>query len=55
VETLGPRFGTNQRRRICIFGKIQDGGRRHLEFGKTVAISLLFDQSSPNLVEILLF
>jgi hypothetical protein len=32
------------------FIKIQDGGGRHLEFRKTVAISLLFDQSLPNLV-----
>jgi len=30
--------------------KIQDGGRHHLEFRKTVAISLLFGQSSPKLV-----
>ena len=29
--------------------KIQDGGGRHLKFRKTVAISLLFDQSFPNL------
>jgi len=34
--------------------KIQDGGRRHLEFRKTVAISLKFDQSTPNSVGILL-
>jgi len=26
-----------------MLAKIQDGGRRHLEFLKTVAISLLFD------------
>jgi len=30
--------------------RIQDGGRPRVEFRKTVAISLLFDQSSPNLV-----
>ena len=29
--------------------KIQDGGGRLLKFRKTVAISLLFDQSFPNL------
>ena len=29
--------------------EIQDGGGRHLKFRKTVAISLLFDQSFPNL------
>ena len=29
--------------------KIQDGGGRHLKFRKTFAISLLFDQSFPNL------
>ena len=36
--------------RKCIF---QDGSRRHLVFRKTVAISLLLDQSSPNLVGML--
>ena len=30
----------------CKFPRIQDGGRRHLEFRKSVAISILFDQSS---------
>jgi len=34
--------------------KIQDGGRRYPEFRKTVVISLQFDQSSSNLVSILL-
>jgi len=34
--------------------KIQDGGRCHLEFRKTVVICFLFDQSTPNLVAILL-
>ena len=33
--------------------KNQDGGHRHLEFRKSVAISLLLNQSSPNLVVIL--
>jgi len=33
-----------------MFEKNQDGGRRHLEFSKTVVISLLFDQSLPTLV-----
>jgi len=37
-----------------MFGKIQDGGHLQLEFQKTVAISLLFDKSSPNLVGIML-
>ena len=37
----------------CMFIKIQDGGRRHLEFRKSVAISSLLDQSSPNLVGML--
>jgi len=40
--------------RKCIVAKIQDGSCRHLEFLKTVAISLLFDQSSPDLLGILL-
>jgi len=48
------RFGTYRWRWKCIFEKIQDGGRRHLEFRKTVSISLLFEQSSPNLVGTLL-
>ena len=34
----------------CIFTKIQDGGGRHLEFRKSVAISIILDQSSPNLI-----
>jgi len=34
--------------------KNSDGGRLHLKFRKIVAISLLFDQSSPKLVGILL-
>ena len=34
--------------------KIQDGGCRHLEFRITVAISLLFDHTSPNSMGILL-
>ena len=33
----------------CIFTKIEDGGRRHLEFRKNVAIFSLLDQSAPNL------
>jgi len=33
--------------------KIHDGGCRHLRFQNIGAISLLLDQSSPNLVEIL--
>jgi len=36
----------------CIVAKIQDGDNQHLIFRKTVAISLLFDQSSPILVGI---
>ena len=35
------------------FSWFQDGCYRHLEFRKSVAISLLLDQSSPNLVEML--
>ena len=31
-----------------IFNKNQDGGRRHLDFQKSVAISWLLDQSWPN-------
>ena len=37
----------------CIFSNNQDGVRRHLEFRKTVAISLLSDRSAPNLVGML--
>jgi len=37
-----------------MFEKIQDGGRRQLEFRKTFANYLIFDQSSPNFVGILL-
>ena len=33
--------------------QIQDGESRHLDFRKSVAISLLFDQSSPNSVGML--
>ena len=36
-----------------MFTKIQDGGRRHLEFRVTVAIPLLVDQSAQNLVGML--
>ena len=36
-----------------IFTEIHDGGRRHLEFRKLVAISLILDRSLPNLVGIL--
>ena len=39
--------------RKCIVNKIKDGGRHHLEFRISVAISLLLDQSSPNLVGML--
>ena len=35
------------------FTKTKDGGRRHLEFRKSVATSLLVDQSSPNLMGML--
>ena len=38
--------------KICIFTKFKDGGG-HLEFRKSFAISLLLDQSSPNLVGML--
>jgi len=41
-------------RQECIVSKIQDGGRRYLGFRKTVAMSLLIDGSSSNLVRILL-
>jgi len=34
--------------------EIQDGGRRHHKFCETLAIFLLFNQSSPNLVGMLL-
>ena len=34
--------------------RFQDGGRRHLQFRKSVAISLILDQSSPNLVGMLI-
>jgi len=33
--------------------KIQNDGRRHLGFRKSTAITLLFDRSSPKLVETL--
>jgi len=39
VKTVGIRFGTNQLRRKCIDRQIQDGGCRHLELRRTVAIS----------------
>jgi len=32
----------------CMFEKIQDGGRRHLGFRKTAAISLVFDDHHQN-------
>ena len=35
------------------FTKTKDGGRRHLEFRKSVVTSLLFYQSSPNSMEML--
>ena len=34
----------------CTFTEIQDGGRRHIEIRKTIAIALLLEQSLPNLV-----
>ena len=37
----------------CIFTRIKDGGRRHLKFRKSVAISSLLDQSSSNLMGML--
>ena len=37
----------------CTFMQIQDGGSRHLECRKGVAISLLLNQSSSNLVRML--
>jgi len=43
------------RRHLRIFAKIQDAGlRHHFEFRKTVAMSLLVDQSSLKLVGLLL-
>ena len=42
--------GTQMSEQKCKFTKIKDGGRRHLEFRKNVAISLLLDQFSPILV-----
>ena len=37
----------------CIFTKLRDGGCRHLELRKSVASSLLLDQSSPKMVKML--
>ena len=37
-------------RQYCSFTKVKDGGRHHRAFRKSVAISLLLNQSSPNLL-----
>ena len=46
------RHGTELLYKKCIFTEIQDGGRRHFEFRKSVSISLRLDQSLPNLMGI---
>jgi len=53
IKILLLSFGTHRRRRKIYLTIIQDDGRRHLGFRKTASISLLFDGSSPKLVETL--